>query len=239
VVLGTLIISPSTAHASQKVYYPTVEQGETELEIRGHVDFDRDPVKDNAQVYKAAIGYGFTDYWFSEIYAEVVRDPGSSSYNVESHEWENIFRLTEPGKYWADFGMVVSYEHARDSDDPNKWELMPIIQKQFGRQLTTLNIIFERETGNNAENVWDLEYAWQYKRLGKPTLEFGMGGYGHCGDVTHWDPSSQQVHQIGPAIFGKIKPVVGRGLKYQLGLLFGATDASPTKTLYGRLELEI
>lgn len=237
-VLFGILLGPSTAHASQKVYYPTVEQGETELEVRGHADFDRDPAKDNAQVYKAAIGYGFTDYWFSEVYTEIERDPGSSAYKVESYEWENIFRLTEPGKYWADFGMAVSYEHARDADGPNKWELKPIIQKQFGRQLATLNITFERETGNNAEKVWDLEYAWQYKRLGNPVLEFGVEGYGHCGEVTHWDPSSQQVHQIGPAIFGKIKPLVGRALKYQLGVLFGATEASPTKTLYGNLELE-
>lgn len=238
-VVLVILISPSTAHASQKVYYPTVEQGETELEVRGHADFDRDPTKDNAQVYKAAVGYGFTDYWFSEVYVGVARAPGSSSYDVDSHEWENLFRLTETGKYWADFGMLVSYEQARDANNPNKWELTPIIQKQFGRQLVTLNVIFERETGNNAENVWDLEYAWQYRLLGNPALDFGLEGYGHCGEVTHWDPSSQQLHQIGPSIFGKLKPAVGRGLKYQLGLLFGATDASPTKTLYGRLELEI
>lgn len=242
-ILVTLIsllalLIPSAAHASQKVYCPTVDQGETEVEFRGHVDFDRDPTLDNAQIYKTGAGYGFTDYWFSEVYAEISRAPGDSSYNIESYEWENLFRLTEPGRYWADLGMTVSYERARDSADPNKWEVTPIVQKQFGRQLATLNLVLERETGSNAEKVWDLEYAWQYKLLGNPVLEYGVEGYGHLGEVTHWDAASEQRHQVGPSIFGNIRPGVGRALKYQLGLLFGLTNPAPSRTLYGSLEFE-
>ncbi len=233
-----VLFVPSAAHAGYKVYYPTVEQGETEVEFRGHVDFDRNPARDNAQVYKTGVGYGFTDYWFSEVYAEIARPAGGSSYDVETYEWENIFRLTDPGKYWADLGFIVSYEQARGSNEPNKWELIPIVQKQIGQQLVTLNVVFERETGNNAEKVWDLEYAWQYRRFGNPVLEYGLEGYGHVGKVTHWDPSSEQQHQIGPAIFGKVKPGVGRGLKYQFGLLFGLTDGTPQKTFYTNLEFE-
>lgn len=233
-----VLFVPSVAHAGHKVYYPTVELGETEVEFRGHADFDRNPTRDNAQVYKIGVGHGFTDYWFSEVYAEIARPAGSSSYDVAAYEWENIFRLTDPGKYWADFGFIVSYEQARESNEPNKWELTPIVQKQIGRQLVTLNVVFERETGNNAEKVWDLEYAWQYRRLGNPALEYGLEGYGHVGKATHWDPSSEQRHQVGPAIFGKVKPGIGRGLKYQLGLLFGLTGITPQKTLYANLEFE-
>jgi high-affinity iron transporter len=232
------LVTASPAHAGYKVYYPKVEQGESEIELRGHVDYDRDPAIDHVQGYKLGVGHGFTGFWFTEVYAEINRVAGSSDYAVEAYEWENLFQLTEPGKYWADVGFAIEYAHARKSTDPNEWELMPIVQKQLGRQLITLNIPFTHETGNNADNRWKLEYAWQYKWLGNPALEFGVEGYGHLGDVGNWDPSSRQLHQIGPALFGKVRNESGRAWKYQLGVLFGLSALTPEKTLYGNLEYE-
>jgi len=231
-------LNPSPAHAGHKVYYPTVEQGETELELRAHVTFDEDRHQRNAQQFKLGIGHGFTDWWFTELYAEVERAPESSDYEVEGYEWENLFRLTEPGKYWADFGFLVEYSRARESGNPNKWELTPIVQKQFGNQLATLNIIFERETGKNASDEWELEYAWQYKWLGQPTLEYGLEGYGHLGEVTRWDDAGDQRHNLGPAIFGKIKTESRHAWKYKVALLFGVTAATPAVTLAGQVEYE-
>jgi len=233
-----LAMTPTSAQAGYKVYYPTVEKGETELELRGYVTFDEDRSQRNEQGYKLGIGHGFTDWWFTELYAEVARAPESSNYDVEAYEWENLFRLTEPGKYWADFGFLAEYSHARESSDPNKWELTPIMQKQFGNRLATLNITFERETGKNASDEWELEYAWQYKWLGNPALEFGLEGFGHVGEVTHWDDSADQRHNLGPAIFGKIKSDSRHAWKYKVGVLFGVTPATPAVVLNGILEYE-
>lgn len=232
------LFSVSPVHAGYKVYYPKVEQGESELELRGHVDYDKDPAIDNAQSFKVGVGHGFTSYWFTELYVEAKKNAGDSNYETEAYEWENLFQLTEPGKYWADTGFAIEYAHARESTDPNEWELMPIVQKQLGRQLITLNIPFVYETGNNAAKVWELEYAWQYKWLGNPLLEFGIEGYGKLGEVTNWSPSSQQEHQMGPSLFGKFKTDVRHAWKYQLGILFGLTESTPEKTLYGILEYE-
>jgi hypothetical protein len=238
VVAVLTLFSVSPAHADYKVYYPNVEQGESELEIRGHADYDKDPAINNAQSYKVGVGHSFTDFWFTEIYVETKKDAGSSSYDTEAYEWENLLQLTEPGKYWADFGFAIEYAHARKSTDPNEWELMPIVQKQLGQQLITLNIPFVYETGNNAAKKWELEYAWQYKWLGNPALEFGFEGYGKLGEATNWSPASEQTHQMGPSLFGKIKAGPGHAWQYQVGLLFGLTTASPEKTLYGNLEYE-
>jgi len=233
-----MLTSPSPAQAAYKVYYPTVEKGETEIEFQGYVTFDEDRQQRNAQQLKLGIGHGFTDWWFTELYAEVERAPESSDYEVEGYEWENLFRLTEPGKYWADYGFLVEYSRARDSNDPNKWELKPIVQKQFGSQLATVNLVFEHETGKNASDDWDLEYAWQYKWLGNPVLEYGLEGYGHFGEVTHWDDAGDQRHNLGPAIFGKIKTDSHHAWKYKLALLFGVTAATPAITLAGQAEYE-
>ena len=238
-VVGLLtLFATSPVHASYKVYYPQVVKGESEIEVRGYVYYDKDPSIDNMQSFKVGAGHSFTDYWFTEVYAEVNKPAGFSSYTVGTYEWENIFQLTEAGKYWADFGFGVEYAYAAKSTEPNAWELMPIVQKQVGRQLFTLNVPFTYETGNNADHTWKLEYAWQYKWLGNPALEFGIEGYGQLGAVSNWDPTSQQLHQIGPSLFGKIKTAPGHAWQYQLGMLFGLTTASPEMTLYGNLEYE-
>jgi len=232
------VLLPTPAHATHKVYYPTVEQGETELELRGHVTWDSDRDKQNEQKYKLGIGHGFTSFWFSEIYVEVEKPAGDNSYEVESYEWENLFQLTEQGKYWADWGFLIEYSKARESGDPDKVELTPIMQKQLGRQLLTLNLTFERETGDNAEDEWELAYAWQFRWLGDPTLEFGLEGYGELGEVNNWKSSSEQEHQIGPALFGKIKTAGGNAWKYKLAMLAGLTSDTPNATLAGTLEYE-
>jgi high-affinity iron transporter len=237
-VVLLMLFSVSPAHAGHKVYYPKVERGETEIELRGHADFDKDPAIDNAQTCKVGVGHGFTDFWFTEIYVEVKKDAHNSSYSTEAYEWENLFQLTDPGKYWADMGFNIEYAHARKSTVPSEWELIPIVQKQLGQQLITLNVPFVYETGNNAAKKWGLEYAWQYKWLGNPALEFGFEGYGKLGEASNWSPASQQTHQLGPSLFGKLKTDVRHAWKYQLGILFGLTESTPQKTLYGNLEYE-
>jgi len=226
------------AEASHKVYYPTVEKGETEIELRGHATFDNDRALRNEQVYKLGVGHGISDFWFIEGYAELEKAAGSSEYEVESYELENLFRLTEPGKYWADLGFLVEYSHSGESNHPNKWELTPILQKQFDSQLVTLNIIFERETGENASDEWELGYAWQYRLIGRPALEFGLEGYGEVGELTKWDNSGDQHHSIGPAAFGKIKAFGKHAMKYRLALLFGLNDSTADATLAGMIEYE-
>jgi len=238
-LIGLLSLLPvSPAHASHKVYYPTVEHGETEIELRGHVTHDNDRNLSNEQKYKLGVGHGFTDFWFAEIYAELERPAGTDEYEVESYELENLFRLTETGKYWADLGFLIEYSHASESGHPNKWELKPIVQKQLGTHLVTLNLNFERETGSNASDEWEFGYAWQYRLIGRPVLEFGLEGYGSVGELTKWDNSGDQKHEVGPAIFGKIKTGGGHAWKYRLALLFGLNDATPDATLTGMLEYE-
>ena len=237
-VMIVALFKATPAQASHKIYYPTVETGETELEFRAHRDFDKDPALDGGLVYKTGVGHGFTDFWFTEFYVESVREPGSNSYVAEAYEWENLFRLTEPGKYWADFGVIVEYAHARKSADANELEVIPIIQKQLGRHLVTLNIPFSYETGNGGDYTWRQEYAIQVKHLGNPKLQLGIEAYGKLGEVNDWLPRAQQEHQIGPSLFGKVRMGAHQALKYQVGLLFGLTEASPQKTLITNLEFE-
>jgi len=235
----TALLAAHPAHASHKVYYPAVEYGETEIELRGHVDFDSRDDRDNAQTFKLGVGHGFAPRWFTELYAEVEREPGESSYKVESYEWENLFQLTEQGRYWADLGLLIEYSKASESDDPDKLEITPIAQKQLGRKLLTVNVTFERETGGGSEGDWELAYAWQLLWLHKPALNFGLEGYGELGEVSDWKPSREQEHQFGPVLSGKLAAGGRHAWKYRVALLAGLTSGTPDATLAGTLEYEI
>ena len=54
----TVLFASTSAVAEDKVYSPTVEPGEFELEVRGHTTFDSDPAKDAQQQYKFEAGGG-------------------------------------------------------------------------------------------------------------------------------------------------------------------------------------
>jgi hypothetical protein len=69
-------------------------------------------------------------------------------------------------------------------------------------------------------------------------MEIGLEGYGETGDVDDFNPTDEQVHQVGPAIFGKLKTASGHAWKYGLGLLAGLTSATPAATLTGLFEYE-
>lgn len=238
ITLVTMVLVPAPAHATHKVYYPTVEKGETELELRGHITSDSDSALRNEQKYKIGVGHGINNFWFTELYGEVEKPAGVDNYEMESVEWENLFQLTPQGKYWADWGFLIEYSKARESGEPDKTALTPIMQKQLGQDLLTVNLTFENQSGDNAADGWQFAYAWQYRWHGDRKMEIGLEGYGETGDVDDFNPTDEQVHQVGPAIFGKLKTASGHAWKYGLGLLAGLTSATPAATLTGLFEYE-
>jgi hypothetical protein len=63
------------------VYTPYVEYHEFEIEYRPSVTVDGDDAKDNEQKHLVGFGYGVTEWWFTEIYAEWERAAGTERRN--------------------------------------------------------------------------------------------------------------------------------------------------------------
>lgn len=64
------------------------------------------------------------------------------------------------------------------------------------------------------------------------------GGTGNRCEGRDGDSVSGQTHQVGPAVFGRFGLGDGRAIKYNIGLLFGLTRASPRQTLRAQVEYE-
>jgi len=229
------------AHAGFKVYYPYVELGELEIEYRGSRTIDGDDSKDNEQKHLIGIGYGFNEWWFSEIYAEWEREAGAGEETAfEAFEWENRFQLTNPGEYWADFGLLVEYERTDSGSSPDKIELALLFAKEFGKFEAAYNLAFEREVGGGAGDDVELAQAFQLKYRLDRTFEPGIEVFSEFGAIDDMPGFDEQEHYVGPIATG-VFPLGDSAmkLKYNVGYLFGVSDAAEDGVVKAIIELEI
>lgn len=229
------------AQAGFKVYAPYVEEGELEFEYRPSVTVDGDPAKDNEQKHLLGIGYGVNSWWFTEVYAEWEREAGpGEETKFEAFEWENRFQLTEPGEYWADFGLLVEYERTDDNKAPDKIEFALLFAKDLGQFDATYNLIFEKQVGSGASDDLELAQAFQLKYRLDKAFEPGVEVYNEFGAIGDMPGFDGQKHYIGPVATGVI-PLNDSGLKlkYNAGYLFGVSDEAEDGVVKAIVELEV
>ncbi|HET7587899.1 MAG TPA: hypothetical protein VFL45_07475 [Gammaproteobacteria bacterium] len=237
-ITAGLAALPSAAQAAEyKVYSPYVVLGESEIEARTYFNQDDLNAVDGTGALKLAYGHAFTDFWATEIYAEVEHEEGETE--IEAIEWENRFQLTPQGKYWADVGLLAEAEFATESGHPHELKFGPLIEKSFGRMVATVNLYVEREIGPNAEDETELGYAARLRYRLNPQFEPSLEIYGSPGEVGEFAPKGQQRHQIGPGFYGQVHLSGARKIKYSAAVLYGITDTgSPNWTYVVRFEYE-
>ena len=234
---GALAVSmPQSSEAAPfKVYSPRVVKGENEIEYRGFHDFDKDESRDGGEKHAFAVGRGFTDYWFSELYSVYAKEPGAS-FKHDAFEWENLFQLTEQGEYWADFGLLTEYELT--DHGPDEIALAPIIEKTVDRWVGTLNLFFERQVGSEAGSGTTFAYAARVKYLLNPRFEPAIEAFGEPGRINQSGRFNGQEHWVGPAFYGRYGLGQGKAILYSASYLFGETSASSDSRAILRLEYE-
>jgi hypothetical protein len=105
--------------------------------------------------------------------------------------------------------------------------------------LHTLNVLFEKEVGHQAEPATPLLVAWQSRLRLDSRFEPGVEFYGAVDDLAHLGKLADQRHRVGPMIAGLYSfPPYGK-IKYELGYLFGLTRATENGAVRWRLEYEI
>jgi len=235
-VVAAALLQTSIANAdpAEKVFEPTVVQGEFELELLGGYQWWRNNDENRLRQFVGEVGYGVTSWWKTELGLGTTRLP-NESYKLDELEWENIFALTEPGQYWVDLGLFA--ELARDyAEGRNAIKLGPMFQKEIGSVQANINLFFERALGAGADPGAEISYQYQLKWRGDPRFEPGLQGFGSMGRTNDFGHETQG--NIGPAFFGQI-PTGGRSkLKYNAAVLFGLNHNTPDTTLRFQIEYE-
>ena len=232
IVVATL--PPSPAEAASKVYSPIVEEGEVAIEWRGVRSIDSDDSVDGDSQYKLDFEYAPTAWWNTEAVIEWSQDPGDALQATEV-AWENVFQLAPQGAYWLDFGVLAEFAHSLEDGGNNLVELGLLGQKEFGPQLATANLLFERELVSGAETEvgYALQYRWRLRELFEPGLEL----HGELGELGHMGSWGDHEQVAGPAFFGRARTTTG-ALKYEAGLFFGLTSESPAQVVRVLFEYE-
>jgi hypothetical protein len=244
------LLAPLGARAEHHVRSPTeVDQGELEIEHNGLASWDRKPENSGNQSYTIEFGTGLTSWWHTELEVGFDRDPGFNEPTLLTQVvTENTFVFTEPGQYFVDAAFYVEYGQTLSTGrhaGPNQVTFGPLISKDIGRWTHTANLFLTRELGPNQDtHGLDFNYAWQSRWNIWAPLSPAIEIYGDSGVIGSSPKLSQQQILVGPVAVGALSlNDLGLGkagkIKYELGWLFGATEASPQGTLRWRLELEI
>ena len=223
------------ADPAAKVHLPDVVQGELELELAGGDQRWSGADDNHERQFVGEIEYGVTPWWRSGIGVGTTRVP-HESFRLDEIEWENTFRLTEPGQYGLDLGLFAELAY----DYPVRHgavALGPMFQKEIGLLQGNLNVIFERELGRNAESGAAVDYEWQVKWRGNPRFEPGLQAIGTLGRTTNFGHETEA--KIGPALFGQILTGPRNKLKYDAAVLFGVTRNTPDTTVRLQIEYEL
>ena len=234
-LVAALASTPSTGHAGSKVYSPYVEKGELEFEWKGAYDKDSDNNISGKMKNQFAVGYAFTDYWYTELISEAERE-GISGANQEwtALEWENRFQLTQAGEYFVDVGAYAAYEISLEDNHADKTEIGLLLAKETGQFTHYANLFLEKEIGEDTSHATEASFAWSTRYRYKQWLEPGFEVHSEFGELKHQHGIDEQEHLIGPALYGKIGHI-----KYDMAYLFGATDASPDGQFKWVLEYEM
>jgi hypothetical protein len=224
------------AGPSDYVTSPIVEEGEKEIDFKAGTAKNRDGTRESA--YSLGLGWGVNRWWFTEVYAKGHKLPGERN-SFDAWEWENKFQLTETGKYPVDVGFLIEIERPRDRSEGYEYKWGPLFQTDISNQVqANLNILVEKHIRAAVPEKAELGYQWQLKYRYKPEFEFGAQGFGDVGPWDHWEPTSEQPHIAGPAIFGKVRVGQKQVINYNAGVLFGLTHGAPRNTLRLQAEYE-
>jgi hypothetical protein len=234
--LGTAI----PAAADFKVQMPDAETGEFAIEPIGDYGHDPNPPHSGELSQVEEFEYGVNGFWRTELELEQNRDAGpGQSFKFTQVTSENIFQFTERGQYWLDAGFFAEFGKATLQGSPNEFTLGPIFRKEIFGTINTVNLFLQKEVGAFSTGRPFFLYAWETRiALGTP-IEPGFQAYGlpsaFEGFNSHWP----QDNRIGPQLFGIVSNIGPGTLRWNAGILFGVTSASPRETIRWQLEYEI
>ena len=234
-----LLLAAASAHAgpADYVYTPTVEYGERELDFKMGSAGDDDAGGKATTAGSIGFGLGAAKRWFTELYVKFEKESGEKL-RYEAIEWENKLQLTESGQLPVDIGFLLELERPRDRDEGYEAKWGPLLQHDWGRFQLNGNLLFERSFRSDGPEPTEMGYQLQAKYRWRREFEYGVQVFGEFGEWDDWEPRHEQLHRIGPAVFGRVATGAHHTLKYNAAVLVGLTAATPDLTFRIQTEYE-
>jgi hypothetical protein len=235
-LMATLVscVCPTAAQNNYEIQVygsDTVEHGHTMVElhsnftIEGTTQMEDGLYPTNHALHETVeITHGFTDWFETGFYIFTSARSGQGWQWVGDHIRP---RVRVPEKWRWPVGVSLSteigYQRRQFSVDTWTWEIRPIVDQKFGRWYWAINPAFDRSLhGQNQNMGWFFEPSLKLSYDFSPKIAGGIEYYGSAGPVSGFYPTSQQQHQIFPAIDLNLAPQ----WEINLGLGVGLTPAT-------------
>jgi hypothetical protein len=177
---------------------------------------------DNALHETLEITHGFNEWFEVGGYVFTSVRAGDGWRYVGSHIRP---RFTIPARWKWPVGVSLSqeigFEQRYFSPEKWTWEIRPIIDQTLGRLYWSLNLAFERALSGSGPKSFDFAPAAKVSYDVTAKVAAGVEYYGDLGGLTHFNPLSQEQHQIYPTIDLTLSPK----FEFNAGVGVGLTSA--------------
>ena len=254
IVAISLIFSFSLHAQFYKVYgYQPVEAGELELVLwnsyipssnLSYNYFGNQRSREGLWAHSIELEYGLSNKFGVALYFDF-EDPKDDSLKfIRTKALMAHWAFFDKGSRPLDIALYLEYIiHNKNYKNYEELEVRLILEKDIGAFRLDLNPIFEKKTsGAEVDEGLEFNYAagLYYLIDGdgilvnknlviRPGLEF----YGKMGEIADPKPGAQQQHYIFPTL----DFLIGKSLKWHLGVGFGLTDASDKITIKSILSI--
>jgi len=232
--LAALITALPAPAAELKINPPTEEEGQVSLEDNSALVLRRGHSSDPHQTHFVELGYGVTEYWWTEIEGHWESDLGGLKYRTT--DFENAFRIFREGEWLPVTSLFLEYDQPTDGKTPSTATIGGLFGKTFGPSQTVINLLLDHDMGRHAVTGVRLRYngisTWQFIPEIAPGIEF----FGEPGKLGSFARAGAQDHRLGPVLHGAREIEEVGDFAYNIGYVFGVTPAAPRGTLVWRLE---
>lgn len=224
-----LCVNSARADNDFIVYSPYVVQGQSEVETYSYAARDGRANLNGATGSNISIAHAFKNWWKTEVYVgEFNRTPGGKTH-PSGYELENTFQLTAPGEYWADVGLLAAYAYNTQPGAANNAEFGALLEKHSGHFDQRLNLIWGKQAATGIAGAYPFRSAYSISyNIDYEKIRLSPGA------EIYYRPNDH-AYQAGPVLSGELRTATGSELEYSLGIVFGANQGAPNKTLLARL----
>jgi hypothetical protein len=224
--VALLLSGPAWGDPDDNILTTYSENGQRQLDFKIGSFAQKGQASQDASTL--GLGYGLTDYWFSEIYVSYVKS-GGESIEFDSAALQNTFLLTGQQSPF-DLGLYTEIEYEHDRTAGEQFTFGPLLQTELGLTKINFNLLFQRNYYADFPNPMQLGYQWQIRQHIQAPIDIGLQGFGEFGQWDHFAPEDQQSHRIGPAIFGKFDLGNDKLISYNAAILFDVFDDTHATT---------
>lgn len=218
VALPQMALGGTTSSVSS----PTVTKGKTKVETRiGYSEDDKGSSSDERLRTQIYVDHGFTDVFAARITADQDKRKGDN-YEHDSVDLMARFHILNKDEYGFDFGSRVQYTIKDGDKKPDSVKLGLYEMVPYGDYQFRFNQRVSHEVGEDSHGGLEAELRMQgTKKIGDYRL--GLEGFHDFGKLNKLSGYSNQEHEIGPVLKGKLP----YNFSFETGYRAGISKAAP------------